>query len=430
MLETQSIEGLIQEQIKSIVESRVNAVVADGRWMQDIESRIVQHVQDRITARFSNINTVPDLVNTVKTSVAQLLDQGHVPGLGEYVDDKKIAAAVDNSTQVMVQNTIDQLVVDSQWLTKIEQVINQAFVKKISSRLSEIDIDSLIRQQVDACVDRWYDRLRTKFETNGILDSATALQLTVKDGAVVAQNQLMSQDLLVHKDAEIKGTLVVDRLAVRGSVNIDNSSWNELAANIAETTMQHLNESWKQQLTQQVLDLAKTKGIEFKQVLIGGHPLVKDGELSSEITGSSLTRVGDLVNLTVKGETNVFDTLNVSNHRVGINTQHPDMALAVWDEEVAISLGKIAPKQAYIGTARDQSLVIGVNKSNNITIDNQGTTTITKLRVGQFRIGHATEVPGYAGNRGDLVFNSDPKPNQPFGWVCLGAYKWQPLKSA
>ncbi len=430
MLETQSIESLIQQQITTIVESRVNAVVADGRWMSDIESRIVQHVQDRITARFSNINTVPDLIDTVKSSVSELIDQGRVPGLGEYVDADKLSAAIDTSIQVMVQHAIDGMSLDPIWLEKIEQVINQAMIRKIGSKLSEIDLNSLIIRQVDSCVDRWYDRLRTKFETVGIIDTAKSRQLTVMDGVVVAEGQLASNDLLVARDAQVKGTLVVDKLAVTGLINVDNPSWGELANNIANTTMDRLNESWRTELTQQVLEKAKTEGIQFKQVLIGKHPLVTDNTLSSEITSSSLSMVGTLKNLTVSGEANIFDTFNVSNHRVGINTQHPDMALAVWDEEVAVSIGKIGPKKAYIGTTRDQSLVLGVNKANNITIDNEGTTTVGKLKVGQFRIGHDTQVPGYAGNRGDLVFNSDPKPNQPFGWVCLGSYKWQPLKSA
>ena len=317
MLETQSIENLIQEQIKTIVESRVNAVVADGRWMQDIESRIIQHVQDRITARFSNINTVPDLVDTVKTSVSELVDNGRIPGLGEYISETKINNLVDSSTQVLVQKTIDALVLDQAWLDKIETLVNQAFMGKIVARLGEMDMNGLIIQQIDTCVDRWYDRLRTKFETAGIRDSATGLQFTVMDGAVVAEGQLAGQDLMINRDAEIKGTLVVDRLAVLGAVNVDNQSWNELAASIAKTTMDHLNESWKQELTQQILDHARTKGIQFKDVLIGKHPIVSDGNLSPSITGSSLTSVGVLANLTVKGEANLFDTLNVSNRRVG-----------------------------------------------------------------------------------------------------------------
>lgn len=430
MLETQSLENLIQQQINTIVEDRVTAVIADGSWLRDIESRVIQHVQDRITARFSNINTVPDLVETVKTSVSTLIDQGRVPGIAEYVDNKKITTVIDSSIQDLVQITIDNLILDTVWLEKIENLISQSLVNKIGRHLSEIDLNSLIINQVDSSIDRWYDRLRNQFETLGIKDQSTSLRLIVSDDAVAAQGRLSAEDLLVGRDAEIKGTLVVDRLAVTGAINVDNHSWNELATTIANGAMDYLNQQWRDQLVQQVLDQAQTSGIRFKDVLIGKHSLVSDGTLAPSITGSSLTSVGELVDLRVKGEVNLFDTLNVSNHRVGVNTQHPDMALSIWDEEVAVSVGKIAPKQAYIGTSRDQSLTIGVNKANNITIDTQGTTTVSKLRVGQFRIGHDTQVPGYAGNRGDMVFNSDPKPGQPFAWVCLGAYKWQPLKSA
>ena len=69
MIETKNMEDFVHEQIRSAVDHFVESVIADDAWMQDLEQRIVRHVQDRITARFANIETVPDLVSTVKTSV-------------------------------------------------------------------------------------------------------------------------------------------------------------------------------------------------------------------------------------------------------------------------------------------------------------------------------------------------------------------------
>ena len=106
------------------------------------------------------------------------------------------------------------------------------------------------------------------------------------------------------------------------------------------------------------------------------------------------------------------------------------MALSIWDEEVSVVIGKNKAKQAYIGTNRDQGLVIGVNRLPQIEIDSAGLTAIKKLQVGLHKISHNTAVPGWSGTRGDIVFNSNPGPDRVFAWVCLGTFKWQTLKSA
>ena len=182
-------------------------------------------------------------------------------------------------------------------------------------------------------------------------------------------------------------------------------------------------------MVQQVTEKIKIDGIDFDHVTIEGNTLVRDGRLSENITLSSLQTVGTLQRLRVAGEANLNNTLNVITRRVGVNTEEPEMALSVWDEEVSINIGKNKEKQAYVGTGRSQSLAIGTNRSTHIEIDADGMTQIKKLRVGVHQISHADMVPGWSGTRGDIVFNSNPT-DRVFAWVCLGNFKWQPLKSA
>ena len=66
----------------------------------------------------------------------------------------------------------------------------------------------------------------------------------------------------------------------------------------------------------------------------------------------------------------------------------------------------------------------------HVEITADGLTQIKKLQVGVHKISHATEVPGWSGTKGDMVFNANPGSNRVFAWVCLGAFKWQVLKSA
>jgi hypothetical protein len=124
------------------------------------------------------------------------------------------------------------------------------------------------------------------------------------------------------------------------------------------------------------------------------------------------------------------DTLNVLNKRLGVNTDSPEKALSVWDEEVSVVIGKHKLNQAYIGTNREQGIAIGVNREPQLEISAEGLTTVKKLRVGLHRISHETQVPGWSGNKGDIVFNANLGPDRVFAWVCLGAHRWQTLKSA
>jgi hypothetical protein len=171
-------------------------------------------------------------------------------------------------------------------------------------------------------------------------------------------------------------------------------------------------------------------GIDFDTVTVGGQRLVSGDTLSSAVTQSRLTSVGTLEKLIVGGNTKLNDTVTVNKKRVGINTEEPDMALSLWDEEVAVSVGKFKAQTAYIGTVRKQGVSIGVNKIPAIEIDDDGLTAVKKIQVGLHRISHATEVPNYAGTRGDIVFNASPSLNDSvFAWQCLGGFKWKVIRA-
>jgi hypothetical protein len=190
-----------------------------------------------------------------------------------------------------------------------------------------------------------------------------------------------------------------------------------------------LDQEWKDRLVEQVAEEIKRNGIKFDNVTIDDQLLVSGNQSARTITHSNIQKVGRLKDLIVEGETNLNETVVVVKKRLGINTEHPDSALNVWDEEVSISAGKYKNQEAYIGTSRDQALNLGINKIPQLTIGTDGVTAVKKLRVAQYMIGHGTTVPNYSGTKGDIIFNADPMPGQPFAWVCLGNYKWKTLKA-
>lgn len=344
--------------------------------------------------------------------------------------EQQIRDSVDRSMQDYVDRIIQELTLDPGWVNKIESLINQNFLRKFDEAISLVDVDTLISRNIDSGIERWQHKLTDKFCMRGITDASTRPEVTINDLGVSVINNIESDGLLARKDAKINGTLTVNNLAVLGDINVDNRSWDVLATAIAEKTLDSIGADWGERLKQQVLESAKTSGIDFASIKLDGQFLVHDGRLCDSVTKSNIRELGALESLTVTGSSNLGDTVRVSGRRVGVNTEQPDMALSVWDEEVTMSMGKISAKKGFIGTSRLQNLTIGVNRAANIEIDVDGLVTVTKLRIGKHRISHDDQVPGYAGTKGDIVFNSDPRESAPFAWVCLGNYRWHPLRSA
>lgn len=334
----------------------------------------------------------------------------------------QIASTVDQSIREYVGNIIRELSLDSTWIKKIEQQINDSVALRFGQQISIVDIDSLIASAMDGALDRYWAR---QGRTSGIKDLAKTEQVRVEDGRIT-----ISRDLSVQHNAEISGTLKVQNLAVTGSIATDNRSWQELVDNLSHATQKKLDEQWRDTMIDKVRQSIQDRGIDFDRVTISGASLLTEGQLSDAVKYSSLQSVGILNNLTVAGSADIGGSMSVRPRRVGINTQHPDMALSVWDEEVALVFGKHREQTAYFGTLRSQRLVIGINRTAAIDITEQGRVTVNHLTVGRHRICHEPECPNYSGTKGDIVFNSNPKNDGVWGWQCLGAFRWVPLKSA
>lgn len=351
---------------------------------------------------------------------------GQVPGVF-YVDPDIITKYVDSAVQIMVRDSLTALMNDQEWLQKIHGIVTVDVANRLTDRLSgSFDLNGLIAENLDGALERYRSRIKENFSTNGIRDDATQCELVISDGAVVAQSGLACKELLVEQTVTTQD-LRVTNLSVLGSINTDCVAWHDLADNIARAAEQRLGETWKQDLVQQVTQLARVQGIDFDQVTIRGAPLVEGSKLSANITDSSLQRVGLLRDLAVDGAAHLSRTVHVANNRVGINTESPDMALTIWDEEISLSVGKIKQDRAWIGSNRQQALDIGVNRKRSISIESDGLVVVDRIRVDRWQISFGNAVPNHSGTRGDIVFNHDPKPGQPWAWQCLGAFRWQAI---
>ena len=418
MLDTKALQKLVEEQVKQEVTSRVSSALNE-QWVKTVEDKAIKFIQDRIVAKFANSEAMPELIDAVKSSVRELFHSGQIPGLGQYVDYDYIKKSVNDSTQQLVQIAIQELSVDQTWLKKIESQVNQQMVQRIIASLGSIDIRSIVSERVDEIVEQVIKKI-----TPGIQDQSNRIELTLIDKNVIVENTLTA------KDIDAVESMTVKNLVVKGSINTDNQSWQTLSDSISQRTLSKLNDEWKKTLVQQVAESIRSQGIEFDSITIGGDKIIDGNKLSSQITQSNLQSVGKLNQLVVDGKVSLNNTVSVVDQRIGINTQNPDMAMSIWDDEVAISFGKHKENTAYFGTSRRQGLTVGVNKTPVIEIDADGLTAIKKLQVGIHRVSLGNEVPNYSGTRGDIVFNAVPTLDNPvFAWHCLGGFKWKVIKA-
>lgn len=416
MLDANAVNQLVQDEIRKNVNAKINLALNSSEWLQDLESRIVSHVQDRITARFSNISTVPDLVSTVSSSVEKMFKDGLVPSIDHLVDNTLLEQAVDQAVENLVTNTVENLMFNESWMVKIQSQISREISDRISRTIKQENIKDVLREVV--------------IENAGTLTEDLNRELTVEDGLVVVKSHLnaesasIDQGLAVNGPASFSNSVTVDGdLAIKGRINTNNRSFQELAEVIEQNAYSKLKDEFLELASDTIIDRVQ-KGIDIKAINVRGKPMVHEGTLSDGITESSLTSVGTLEKL------QVGTYLSAYNHRVGINTVTPTSALSVWDNEVSIEIGKHSQNTAQIGTAKAHSLSLLTNNQQQLTINADGLTWVKELQVGRNKIATAGSTPGHSGAKGDIVFNSNYKQGEPFAWACLGAYRWAELKSA
>ena len=418
---------LDQNEVTKLVEKTIaESVNAQVEYLTNItEQNIIKYSQDRILGIFNNSTIVPELTEVIKTGVAELFAQGNIPGIEKFIDREIIQQVIDQAVEATVDIYITELANDASWLEKIQRTTNYLMTQKTLDQLKTLNLPDVISEHINESLTILDPELLKKISTAGINDQATTVNLEIFDDSVSVKNNFVSNT------AEIVDGLRVKNLAVTGSINVDNHSWQTLSENISQKTLDKLSEQWRDQLIEDVAAQIKQHGISFDDITVDGHPLISGDQLNNSIRHSRLQSVGELKDLLVKGEARINDTLSVVNHRIGINTADPQSALSIWDEEVSVNIGKFKNNTAYIGTNKAQGINIQVNRQPAIEIDADAMTTIKNLRLGIHKVSFASELPNYAGSKGEFVFNSNPSVNDTvFAWVCLGGHKWKVLRSA
>ena len=223
----------------------------------------------------------------------------------------------------------------------------------------------------------------------GIEDIADTVQLTVMDGAVVVENEVIANSVKAT-------TVTADTLIVKDFA-----------------TDQPWYATMKQDVLASVPKPETPKDWSFKIA-----------EMDAKIQVNAARN--QLNELEVSGEALLSDVLYTTpgNKRVGINTMEPSDALTVWDQETEVVIGKHASQEGYIGTRRRQDLNIGANNKVGIKVRSDGTVSMDKLELLGRTIGSSKAIPGHAAKKGDIVLNDNPTVGGYIGWVCLDGIRW------
>jgi len=402
------IEGLVAD-ITANVLIRVDSVIASS-----------------INGRLSNY----DYSSHVQQAAAAAFEKK----VSEYtIDSKKLETRIVekiNDTIQQVKTTtetlVNQAVADKVASIDFNRAMRDGVSTIISDRLQEfvfptnsINADAIQLSNLRITGDNINGGIITNFSSTGIDDRATNVALTILDNATVVENNLLTKDLTVQGIMTINGDFVVN-----GNVPAESQFFQQLVTNTSSEVRNRLDSTLFTSYSNLIFDRLKNDGIDLSRITINGTEVIKDNALGSAVVSSNLQKLGILKELQVSGESLFAETLYVTPKRVGINTIEPSAALSIWDEEIEILAMKRQKDTGSFGTPRNQRLILTSNGKDNVTLESDGSTTINDLRIGSMRFTSDSKPPNYVSERGHVVWNNNPNPGGPLGWICLGSSNW------
>ena len=410
----------LNEHLGKIVEGLIGEITAN------VLARVDHVISETVTARLINY----DYEAHIKEAATDALDRR----AAEYTIDskrleKRIADKI-NSTVDEAQVATAQLITDTVAARVAGINFNQAMTDAASSIIAErlkdyvfpadsINGNALKLSDLVITGDNVKGGIIENFSSTGIDDRATGVAVTVLDHATVVENNLYTQDLTVEGTATINGNL-----NITGAVNEDSEFYRNLINSATTSALSNMNRGLFDSYSSSVFEQIKTDGLNLSKIKLNDTEVITDNRLGSTIVNSNLQTLGLLKELQVIGESIFAETLYVTPKRVGINTIEPSGALAIWDQEVEIVAVKKSADTGSFGTPRQQRLVLTSNNKENIILETDGSATINELRMGSMKFSAAAQPPNYVGERGHVVWNNNPNPGGPMGWICLGATNW------
>ena len=396
----------------------------------DITSNVLVRVDSVISAAINNRLASYDFASHIQEAASAAFEKR----VGEYtLDPKKLEnrvvdkiretiAAAESKTKELVEAKVQE----SLSVVDFQRAITDSVSTIVADRMQEfvfpvnsIDPSALKLLELKISGDNVSGGIIENFSSMGIEDRASQVALTILDENTVIENNLLTKDLTVQGSMTINGEFVVN-----GTVPEESNFYRSLIAKTTHSTLTAVDANLFDNYSNLIFDKIRTDGLDLNKITIDGTEVARSNALGSAIVNSNLQTLGELKELRVSGESIMAQTLYVTPRRVGINTIEPSAALSVWDDEIEIVAKKKSQNVGILGTPRQQKLVMSSNNKDNIVLSEDGSTQIDNLQIGSMRFTTANSPPNFVSERCHVVWNTNPNPGGPLGWICLGGANW------
>lgn len=317
----------------------------------------------------------------------------------------------------------------------------------------------------------------SNFASTGIKDNSTKQTLIIEDDKITVKTasiETLDRNLTVRGDVKIYG--ILDAGFIRTTEIVTNQRYEKQFLEFASPTGESTGSGllWLGGKTRQILLRVDpdrfwvTEHIDLpeeKSIMFGGIPALSRDKLGTEVVHSNLRSLGTLNNLTVSGEVNIGDHIfyNPISQRFSLGIEEANGLFSVYDYVNNVELIIEGSENGYgkIGTYSNKGLElvtgdqarISITESGNITLGHEyKDSTITRI-YGKLSVGvkNPTEQFEVAGNmkmgnrlfangdtapvsgqyqKGDMVWNSNPKEGSYVGWICISSGNpgvWKPF---
>lgn len=410
----------LNEHISKIVDGIV------GEITDNVSTRVDKLIVDAITSRLESFDYNTHVQNAANAALDKKAAQFTIDSKKL---EKRIADRINetiNEAQTSTAELVNKMVAERIEKVNVNQAVTDATAALIVDRLRDITFpensinpSALKLDELIITGDNIKGGLIENFSSTGIDDRATTVALTILDDATVVENNLLTKDLTVEGLVSINGNL-----SINGEVDKECVFYTNLISETTTSALSNMNRGLFDSFSSLVFDKIKNDGLDLNKIQLNGNDVITDNRLGSTIINSNLQHLGVLKELQVSGESLLAETLYVTPKRVGINTIEPSGALAIWDQEIEIVASKKSADVGSFGTPRKQRLILTANGKENIVLDTDGSAVINELRIGPMKFTSAAEPPNYVSQRGHVVWNTNPNPGGPMGWICLGAANW------
>ena len=378
------LSGEIEAQVKQEIVKTFGATDFDAIIRQQVEAVIAKNIESYNQRLHNGLTAALDnLVKKLETSL-----------------DEKVRVAAKNAISTvdipnLVQRTVSELYEDRVKTYNFPK--NSIGVAAIDWRGFLISGDFIKGGVID------------NFSSKGITDNATDIRLTISDDEITVSNKLIAKE--VHTGhAELGDVTVRGNLTVTGNFEITES----LSEMLAEVGTIAINEYF-----------AKDFDLKDKNIVSNGKVLLNSTTLGPSVVNSNIRKVGLLQNLRVQGDAEFNSTMTVGEKgRVGINTDSPDGALTIWDEDAEITFSKSSRRRMRIGSTRDGELVFGSNNKDQLFLKNNLVEITEPLKIMGIKFSVLDQIPDHRGEPGEIVYNRNARPGQPIIYICQGNNNW------